>query len=191
MEDSKEGKIRVDIRKKRVVVGTLHSLPLDESAFTLSANLENGVDGLRCVDGAFMRDAAFVRYPTDTKPEPEVIKFDPEVSGLSGTLTGRMSSRSMESVRVGPGLSVGNAPYMPAKGDTFQIRWLGHHDRSYLTDFFLCQAVDAETVIATMHNATGYRNHAYVFRRGDVGFIKPSEEVVETYRRLSEKLKDE
>jgi hypothetical protein len=46
-------------------------------------------------------------------------------------------------------------------------------------------------VIATMHDATGYRNHAYVFRRGDVGFIKPSEEVVETYRRLSEKLKDE
>lgn len=130
-----------------------------------------------------------VQYPVDGE--------DSEIKSIvsGGALTGDRDV-SFRSIRLGSGVGsnvVGacSAPYMPVKGDTFQIHWLGHQDRSYLDSFFYCEASDADTVIARMHDATRYRKRAYVFRRGDVGFIKPSEEVLEAYNRLVRELKDE
>lgn len=119
------------------------------------------------------------------------------LGGFCGVATGRVSSGVAEfasSGRIALGHGLGadsekcaqNAVWMPGKGQVFQIKWLAIQDRSYLENFFRCEAADSETVIATMVNVEPgcYRDRTYVFRRGDVAFLKPGAGVYETYLEL-------
>lgn len=107
-----------------------------------------------------------------------------EVKSKSAQVRQQLHGHKTNSAVVSVGMC-STAPWMPSAGDTFQISWLQHSDRSYLEDFFTCEAADGECVVARMIGATSYRARPYVFRRGDVAFTKPSEQVLDAFNRLT------
>lgn len=109
---------------------------------------------------------------------------DVQVKSKSAPVQEQLHGHKTDSAVVSVGMC-SSAPWMPSAGDTFQIRWLHHDDRSYLDEFFTCEAADGECVVARMIGATSYRARPYVFRRGDVAFTKPSEQVLDAFNRLT------
>lgn len=191
-----EGNIEVTARDESTVDSKVHLAEID---WTQAFDFENtpnrrvfsaNVQGLTNEQIVAKVDASMAQGGTGIPHSQVMDRMD---SIICKAETSRSMSSGVSSVgHVGVGSNMcQTVQYHPVQGDVFQITWLSHVDRSYIDEFFACEASDSETVVARMlGNQLSWRNRPYVFRKGDVLFIRPSHEVVAAFQRLTVELAD-